>query len=226
MRIGVAADPSARYRRLPDGETELMVSYGSAGSRAQLIGTRTRALDKATELGASAILVRFRLGAAHAFFGRPMSELTDLILPVGELWKEHEMQPLQAAESELQLVAAVTEVLQSRLTGPYEPAPTRSVRRALAHIAQARVLPRVPELATQIGVSERQLRRRFDQVLGMSPKHYLRVVRFQRALRMARSTRHKPNWAALAEACGYFDQAHLIADFREMAGVTPSVFLG
>lgn len=227
IRIGHATEESARYRRLPDGETELMLTFGAgAPLRASLIGTRTSALNKATDLGASALLVRFRLGAAHAFFGRPMSELTDRVVPLDALWSAREVEPLMAAAGQTQLQAAFTQALQARFARPYEPASARSVRRALQRIAQAADLPRVPALAAELGISERQLRRGFDQVIGISPKHYLRIARFQRALRAARAAQHKPDWAALAEGCGYFDQAHLISDFREMTGLTPAVLVG
>ena len=227
MRLARATAASARYRRLPDGETELMLTFGAgAPLRASVIGTRTALLNKPTDLGASAILVRFRLGAAHAFFGRPMSLLTDQIVPLDALWSERELAPLQAATSPAQLQAAFEQVLQAKFSAPYEPAAALSVRRALQRIAQVKELPRVPALAAELGVSERQLRRGFDQVVGVSPKHYLRIVRFQRALRAARAAQHKPDWAALAESCGYFDQAHLISEFREMAGVTPAVLVG
>lgn len=227
MRIGHATESGARYRRLPDGETELMLTY-SAGAplRASLIGTRTNVLNKETDLGASALLVRFRLGAAHAFFGRPMSELTDQVVPLDALWSARELQPLRAATDGAQLQAAFAQALQVRFSHAYEPAAALSVRRALQRIAQAAELPRVPALAAELGISERQLRRGFDQVIGVSPKHYLRIARFQRALRTARAAQHKPDWAALAESCGYFDQAHLISEFREMTGVTPSVLVG
>ena len=228
LRIGHVQDANARYRRLPDGETELMVSFGDAHPHASLIGTRTRALDKPVQLGASAILVRFRRGGAHPFFGRPLSELTNEVITLDALWSVAELAPLTAADGAAEIEAAVVKSLLDKFATAYEPAAARSVRRALRLISESSVLPRVPALAAELGVSERQLRRGFDQVVGMSPKHYLRVVRFQRALRLARASRQrsKLDWAAIAESCGYFDQAHLIAEFREMSGVTPSVLLG
>lgn len=223
MRVAQAATPDTHYQRLPDGESELMVSFGDGPTRCSLIGTRTRVLTKPTHLGAQALLVRFRLAGAHPFFGRPLSALTDEVVSLEDLWTEPEGQQLSAAQRQEQVEKAVVSALLARLNRAYEPAATRSVRRALQQIAQSQVLPRVPELAASVGVSERQLRRGFDQVVGLSPKHYLRVVRFRRALRLARSG--QPDWAAIAEASGYFDQAHLIAEFREMAGVTPAALV-
>lgn len=129
----------------------------------EVVLLRTTALNKATDLGASALLVRFRLGAAHAFFGRPMSELTDEVVSLDELWSERELVPLRAESDQAQLQAAFAHALRARFARPYEPAGARSVRRALQRITQAAKLPRVPALAAEVGIScERQLRRGFD----------------------------------------------------------------
>ena len=214
------------YRRLPDGELELSVRFGGSECSASVIGTRTRLLEKPAANSASSLLVRFRPAGAYPFFGRPLSALTDQVVPLEELWRSEARLPLTAAGGSA-VVANALSSLQSVLErgDAYDPALARSVRRAVQRIAAAPVLPRVPELAAELGLSERQLRRGFDRVIGLSPKHYLRVVRFRRALHEARSS-HRRDWAAIAERTGYYDQAHLIADFREMAGMTPSALLG
>ncbi|WP_437960336.1 helix-turn-helix domain-containing protein [Sorangium sp. So ce119] len=85
-------------------------------------------------------------------------------------------------------------------------------------------LPSVGELASEIGVSERQLLRAFDQVVGMSPKQFVRVARLQRALAASRAAPRAP-WGAITKRAGYFDQAHLNVDFRAMTGETPSALV-
>jgi transcriptional regulator GlxA family with amidase domain len=75
-----------------------------------------------------------------------------------------------------------------------------------------------------MGVSERHLRRLFRETVGVSPKTFARMSRFQRALQAARSD-GRAGWASIAAAAGYYDQAHLIADFRVLAGVTPQALL-
>jgi AraC-like DNA-binding protein len=60
----------------------------------------------------------------------------------------------------------------------------------------------------------------FDDVIGVSPKTFARLARFGRALRAARAGR-AATWASIAAAAGYGDQAHLIDEFRAIAGVTP-----
>ena len=78
----------------------------------------------------------------------------------------------------------------------------------------------IDSIAAAAGVSRQHLARAFAYHVGVSPKTFARVIRFRRALRLAGSQ----DWSALALELGYFDQSHLIADFREFAGETPVPF--
>jgi AraC-like DNA-binding protein len=68
------------------------------------------------------------------------------------------------------------------------------------------------------------LRRRFDHDLGLSPKRYQRLVRFGRVIEHLRAPRRR-QWCDVAATLGYSDQAHLIHEFRDFTGVTPTAFL-
>src|SRR5262249_13351975 len=162
---------------------------------------RTHALEKATSPGADALVVRFRAGHAHPFFGRPLAVLTDQLVPLEALWPAESQRQFAATDSIGATWAALGSALER--ADVFDPAPGRPARRALRLIAAAPVLPRVPQLAAALGCSERQLRRSFDLAVGLTPKHYLRVIRFRRALRAARHC-EKPDWAAIAEQSGYF----------------------
>ena len=76
----------------------------------------------------------------------------------------------------------------------------------------------------QIGTSQRTFINTFAREVGMTPKLYSRVRRFNRALRMVHR-REDVDWTDVALACGYFDQSHLIRDFRAFAGLSPSSYL-
>jgi AraC-like DNA-binding protein len=82
---------------------------------------------------------------------------------------------------------------------------------------------RVPicRLAEQAGTSERQLRRRFINTMGLSPKRYSRVLRYLRAVLMAEDLLH-PDWAGIAADCGYSDQSHLIRDTKALTSISPA----
>jgi AraC-like DNA-binding protein len=71
-------------------------------------------------------------------------------------------------------------------------------------------------------LSLRQFERRSKEVMGYSPKVFSRLIRFSKAYRLKENS-PSTNWTAIAHACGYFDQMHLIRDFKEFAGVTPGL---
>jgi AraC-like DNA-binding protein len=78
-------------------------------------------------------------------------------------------------------------------------------------------------IGSEVGISARQLGRRFETVIGLSPKLLSRIVRFQRLFRLIESRRFT-NWALLALECGYYDQSHLIRDFRAFTGSEPTSY--
>jgi AraC-like DNA-binding protein len=78
-------------------------------------------------------------------------------------------------------------------------------------------------LASDLGMSQRQLLRIFTDRVGLGPKGIHRVLRFQRLIRMLEAG-GRPSWSRLAVGCGYFDQAHLIRDFRTFTGITPTQY--
>ena len=81
---------------------------------------------------------------------------------------------------------------------------------------------RVEAVAQQLGVTARHLRRAFLESIGVGPKEFARGVRLQRAIsESARSS----DWGVIARDAGYYDQSHLIGDFRDLVGLTPSAYL-
>jgi len=83
---------------------------------------------------------------------------------------------------------------------------------------------RVRDVARRVGLSQRRFIQVFAAAVGLTPKLYGRVRRFQRARASVRDT-PAPDWARVAAECGYFDQSHLIRDFRAFAGLTPEEYL-
>ncbi|WP_406114484.1 hypothetical protein [Kitasatospora purpeofusca] len=116
-------------------------------------------------------------------------------------------------------------------------APDRAVERAVAALGRPEGV-RLPDLATELGLSERQLRRRVTDAVGYGPKTLHAVLRFRRALARARSgggggggdggggAGAVPGLAAVAAQAGYADQAHLTREVRRWSGVSPTVLLG
>jgi AraC-like DNA-binding protein len=157
--------------------------------------------------------VRFRPGMAASFLRLGAEELTDRVLP---LEKSGLAERLANAES----AAECRRILIAALRPPAD-APN-GVQRAIEAVTSSHGDVNLEWIARQAGMSERQFRRRCVEESGLSPKQLCRVLRFRHACTLGR--RGLP-WGLIAAEAGYFDQAHLIRDFREFTGNTPmSVF--
>jgi AraC-like DNA-binding protein len=99
------------------------------------------------------------------------------------------------------------------------------VHAAIQQIRGAHGLITVDALAANAGVTARQLERKFNQVVGVSPKRLARITRFQRALRLLERIDSPQRGTHTAAECGYADQAHFIRDFSEFAGCPPGAHL-
>ena len=84
----------------------------------------------------------------------------------------------------------------------------------------------VSALAGEVGLSERQLRRRFDVAVGYGPKQLGRVFRFQRLLDLIHAAHGRPGWSQLAIAAGYADQSHMINECLALSGGPPTALHG
>ncbi|GJF30658.1 AraC family transcriptional regulator [Kitasatospora sp. NE20-6] len=161
--------------------------------------------------------------AARALLGVPAGELAGLDLPAEAL-----LGPVAAEVRERMLAAAdwparfaVLDDVLPRAARPCG-APPPEVRETWRLLRASRGRVPVSALAAEVGWSERHLAARFRAETGLSPKAAARVVRFDRARRLAAAGGGR--LADLAAACGYFDQAHLAREFRALAGVAPSVW--
>jgi AraC-like DNA-binding protein len=154
--------------------------------------------------------VRFRLGTAGAALGVPAVELADLSVDAEAVLGPHSGERVAAGG-----LPALLELVRARRR-PVDP-----LDRAAA-LAMARADTRVAALGHELGVSERQLRRRFLDAVGYGPKTLGRVLRFQHFLQLARPD---VDLARLALDAGYADQAHLTRETRRLAGRTPAALV-
>lgn len=206
----------AEYPVLPDGCVDIV---HSSNRGLQLVGAMTRARKFTLQAGEFQMGVRFRSGMAAGFIPVPGSEMTDRLLPLDEVWgtkvrRLHEQ--LGEAKSADESIA----LLAGHLVDPAVP---DVVQKVSACIVDRSGQVRVDDLAFDAGLSARQLRRLFIEQMGLSPKHFCRVIRFRHSLSRLRAAR-RGDWADVALECGYYDQAHFINEFREFSGYTPSEF--
>ena len=230
FRVLSGGDDTSAFVRLPDGEADLVVRFTPSYGGVHVIGTRLSVLRKPVDaVPPQTLVVRFKPGGAYPFFGVPMSELTNRIVSIDTLWGADGTR-LRARLGDADTVSERLHVLESALTerihrgDVFEPAGAYVVRRAVRLITGATELPRVEGLARELGISTRHLRRAFEDVVGVGPKEFARVVRFQRAVH-ASERAAAPDWGAIAAATGYYDQSHLITEFKALTGATPRALL-
>jgi AraC-like DNA-binding protein len=166
--------------------------------------------------------VHFKPGGAFRFLGVPASELTDTHLDLEVLWGRSTQdlrEQLCAAANPAMRVRVLERGLVARLENTSEE--HRAVRAALDIFGRDAGEARTRDIAAHLGLSQRHFIKVFSNQVGITPKQFGRVQRFQRALELTRSS-STPNWADIVVACGYFDQSHLIHDFRTFSGLTPT----
>jgi len=169
--------------------------------------------------------VHFKPGGASAFFCMPLSELRNSVVPLDVFWND------AAASLRDQLLEAPTptdkfrileDTLLARLRA--QQSTHAAVRYALDYFIRQPQFGGVSAITDKISMSPRRFIELFNNQVGMTPKVFCRVRRFQRALYEVQRRRNL-KWAELAPDCGYYDQAHFICDFKEFCGLTPVGYL-
>jgi AraC-like DNA-binding protein len=166
--------------------------------------------------------VAFKPGGTVAFLRVPAYETADRDVALADLIGVSRTAALRARllehnNPEAGLDALEASLLELWISKPIHPAVTF----ALGAIDRAPHIASIAAVTDAVGMSAKRFIERFKTDIGMTPKRYCRVRRFQRALAAA----HRPagvDWTQVALDCGYFDQAHFIHDFKSFAGVTPT----
>ena len=183
--------------------------------------------EQCTELGLRGRLdvftIHFQPAGCHGLFGLPMPEFLNKGVPahdaLGEIVPLLEERLAAVAEFSAR-VEAVEAVLKPYAVRGKCDGVARAAQILLARTGEVRI----GDLATYCGLSERQFERRFQMAVGMPPKLYARVVRFYTALE--KQLRHpRQSWTEAALEAGYYDQSHMVKEFRSLAGQSPTRFL-
>lgn len=166
--------------------------------------------------------IRFRPGGAHAFLRFPASEITNRVIECnlifGTLISELREQLLEAKGFERR-ICLIEDFMLKRIdldaTDPLIDYALRELRRNERQIRQ---------LSREIGLSNKHLISRFRDAIGISPKLLQRIFRFQSVINLVKN-HSSITWTEVAHQCGYFDQAHLIREFRLFTDSSPSNYL-
>ena len=169
--------------------------------------------------------MNFRPGGAFPFLGLPAGELQNGQAALEALWGSQRCGRLRERLLEARTVASrfviVEQALCAQITRPLA---LPAVAFALQVFDSVAAVPTVGEVTRQTGLSRRRFIEVFRDQVGLTPKVYWRLQRFRHVVQRV----HRApgvGWADLALECGYYDQAHLIRDFRAFSGLSPSAYL-
>lgn len=183
---------------------------------------RSEIIDTAEQRRVMGVI--FRAGGAHRLTGVDADVLLGRDIDLADLFG-HAAVLLREQLLESRSAWQRLGVLAAWLHGRMHPAACHpAVTRAVAALELAPQVTRIPLLARDAGISERRLGLLFRRHIGMSPKHYARLLRFRGVVDHAH-TAIKINWSQVAADSGFCDQAHLTHEFRRFAGITPSAFM-
>lgn len=213
---------------IPVPEMRLVVRFGPSvrdGLDIHVLGVRDKVHRKLVPGGLRVLFARLPLNTYQAVLGVPALDIAGRVVALGDVWGDTATQRLSDRLAGTRDMAAATATLESVIAERIARADKPSAHAELAFNAAGKLgNASITAVARDLGVSERQFRRVFREEAGMSPKTFAKLARFRRALNAA-SGKGETSWADIAAAVGYYDQAHLIAEFRAIAGTTPRVLL-
>jgi len=232
--------PHKKERLLPDGSMELVINLNEDRVRVYdpLDTERSHTLHGSVVVGAhseffvidtaqqhSVLGAHFKPGGAFPFFDPPARELQNTLLSLEDLWGGF-ADRLRERVLESGTPQGMFRVLEQELLArgglrlERHPAVTFALREfhGLPHTRT------IADVTGRIGLSAKRFIDVFSDEVGLTPKLFCRVRRFQRVLRQV-GKGWPVEWAAVAADCGYFDQAHFIRDFRAFSGLNPTTYV-
>lgn len=169
--------------------------------------------------------IRFRPGGAYPFFRFPISELSDSVIDLDLIWGRlvdeirDQLLEIQTPEGRfLRLEAFLLRHVQRKLEA------NRLIAFAVHQLQQSPQFLAIRDLANTIGITQKHLISQFEKVVGLRPKTFARISKFQKVLTLIEQ-QEKVEWSAIAYDCGYYDQAHFIKEFHTFSGINPSAYL-
>ena len=217
-----------RRREGPGADIVVVVSFGEDwlidGERFSSFAAGLRDRQVTTEHAGRSFGMQINVAppAAAALFGIPLEELAYREVPLEDVLGEPFLAERLHDRATWQ---ARFDLLNSVLARRFADAlpPSAEVEWAWRRLVETGGRIRVDELATELGWSRKRIVARFRDHVGLPPKAVARVLRFERA-QAAATQADRPDWTRIALECGYYDQSHLINEFRAITGRTPETF--
>lgn len=225
------------YRVIPHGCIELMFFFGDKyrevkngnleGYHPQTIitGQQSSYFDLQATGKVGIFSVFFKPHGAKLFFSLPISELKDRSIALSDIAGRDSGQledEIMNSKNNCQRVNFVEKfLLKKLLEKEYED--FKRINSVVGRIIKTRGELTLEDMSFEACLSSKQLDRKFSRYVGMSPKQYLKIVRFQNVLK-TKELNPEMSLTSLGFECGYYDQAHFIKDFKKITGMTPKSY--
>lgn len=226
-------------RFLPNGDTEILIDFHDtpqhiydnntlkeiqACHQVWASGLRTEPITIPSGNGATMMVISFKKGAAGAFFPFPMDEISDCVVDADLVWGGEFalLRERLLATKDIELRFTILEdFLLRRFKGKLELNPCVSF--AVREMIGCPDRLSIRRMNEKIGYSQKHFTQMFRKQVGVAPKSFLKIMRFQKAVRTIDASRDI-NWGDVALASGFYDQAHFIHDFKHFSGFTPEQY--
>jgi AraC-like DNA-binding protein len=223
---------TSSFRVLPDTCVELFINYKGSQQTIRagcsltkrpncfIVSRMSRYMDVDGHGDSGSVTVCFFPGAAAHFFPIAMHEISDGVTDLYDLWKNaSEIEDLIcAATDNSERVSMIQKWLSQHLKKKQKT--DKTIERWLWQVNYFKGQLSVDELSRKVNISQRQLGRRFNQTVGLSPKEFSRVTRFIHSLTQLKKY-PALSLTEIAYESGYYDQAHFIHDYKSYSGLTP-----
>jgi AraC-like DNA-binding protein len=208
-------------RVLPHGRFQIVIDLSAgpgavSGMRSQYIVLETTAIQSV-------------MGAVFGRWGAPANDFYNKVVPLDAVWGSpvtrlrDRLREVATVEAKFQVFeAALLHTMQRTTDGRLALHP--SVQHALRVFRHVPHIRTVSDVSREAGLSRRRVSQLFNEQVGMTPKLYCRLIRFRQVVRQI-AAGGPVDWADVALAGGYSDQAHLAHEFRDFSGLSPSSYL-
>ena len=228
-------------RFLPNGDTEIIIDFNDAPQNIYdndtLIeiqachnlwasGMRTEPITIPAGSQARMMVIMCKKGMAYPFFPFPMDEIVDSVLDADLIWGTsfaYLRENLLTALPDVDEVFRLTEEFMVR-NFLASPVVNPCVEYAIGEIVRRPDQISLANLSGKIGYSQKHFISMFKRQIGVTPKSFLKILRFQKAINDIERAANI-DWTTLSQDCGFYDQAHFINDFKVFSGFTPEQYL-
>jgi AraC-like DNA-binding protein len=220
----------------PEHFFDLVLNFGDAQkwksqdadfivNRSHLIGIRDKPFV-IEQLGkVDFFAIRFKPNGLYPFLKFPLSEIIlkpfDLNDIIGSLTDKFENEIYNLHNDEAKFIK-MEELLINEIS--FNHANNAFVDYSLMNIHQSKGVIKVTEICNQLNINDKYLQRKFSEYIGVSPKYYIQIIRFNNAIKSL-SKSNKPDLIRVALENGYYDHAHFTKEFKKFAGLTPTDYL-